>query len=128
MAHFAELNHLNYVTRVVVVNNNEILDENGKESEQKGIDFCVAHFGGRWIQTSYSGSFRKNFAGINSTYDEKNDAFFSPSPFPSWKLNKTTFRWEAPKPLPDLDNPYIWDEKTVSWVKVEVPDEDNAEA
>ena len=128
MAHFAELDENNIVTQVVVVHNNELLDENGKESEQKGIDFCVAHFGGRWVQTSYSESFRKNYASIDYMYNEENDCFISPSPFPSWKLNNTSFKWEAPKPRPDLNNIYDWDESTLSWVKIEVPALDNPEA
>lgn len=42
MAHFAELDENNKVIQVIVVHNNELLDDNGNESEQKGIDFCVA--------------------------------------------------------------------------------------
>lgn len=78
MAHFAELDENNIVTNVIVVHNNELLDENGYESEQKGIDFCVAHFGGRWIQTSYNASFRGIYAGIGNTYDETIDEFVAP--------------------------------------------------
>ena len=78
MAHFAELDDKNIVTRVIVVHNNELLDENGNESEQKGIDFCVAHYGGTWIQTSYNGNFRKNYAGIGYTYDPVLDEFIAP--------------------------------------------------
>ncbi|CAB4149171.1 hypothetical protein UFOVP534_50, partial [uncultured Caudovirales phage] len=64
MAHFAELNENNKVTQVIVVHNNELLDENGNELEQKGIDFCVNLFGGIWVQTSYNATIRKNYAGI----------------------------------------------------------------
>ena len=78
MAHFAELDENNIVQRVIVVHNNELLDENGYESEQKGIDFCVAHYGGRWIQTSYNATFRANFAGISNIYDEALDVFVVP--------------------------------------------------
>jgi hypothetical protein len=39
MAHFAELDDNNIVKQVIVVHNNELLDESGNESEQKGIDF-----------------------------------------------------------------------------------------
>jgi hypothetical protein len=78
MAHFAELDENNIVARVIVVHNNELLDENGYESEQKGIDFCVVHYGGTWIQTSYNASFRGLFAGIGYTYDETLDVFVAP--------------------------------------------------
>ena len=78
MAHFAELDENNIVTRVIVVHNNELLDENGIELEQKGIDFCVAHYGGTWIQTSYNGNFRGSYAGIGYIYDKTLDEFIAP--------------------------------------------------
>jgi hypothetical protein len=78
MAHFAELDENNIVTRVIVVHNNELLID-GIESEQKGIDFCVAHYGGRWIQTSYNATFRGIYAGIGNIYDEALDVFILPA-------------------------------------------------
>ena len=78
MAHFASLDENNIVTNVIVVNNNELLDADGNECEAKGIDFCVAHFGGRWIQTSYNATFRAIYAGIGFTYDEALDVFVAP--------------------------------------------------
>jgi hypothetical protein len=78
MAHFAEIDENNIVTRVIVVHNNELLDENGNESEQKGIDFCVAHYGGTWIQTSYNNNFRGYYAGEGMIYDSANDVFVTP--------------------------------------------------
>jgi hypothetical protein len=78
MAHFAQLDENNVVKQVIVVHNNELLDNNGNESEQKGIDFCVNLLGGTWIQTSYNGSFRSKFACIGATYDATNDVFVLP--------------------------------------------------
>ena len=78
MAHFAELDENNIVQRVIVVHNNELLDENGIELEQKGIDFCTNLLGGRWIQTSYNANFRGIYAGIGHTYDETLDVFIAP--------------------------------------------------
>ena len=97
MAHFAELNKTNIVIRVIVVHNNELLDENNNESEQKGIDFCVAHYGGTWKQTSYNATFRKNYAGRGHLYDPIRDAFNAPKPHESWILNEDTCQWEAPE-------------------------------
>ena len=39
MAHFAKLNENNIVTEVLVVDNKDILDENGVEQESVGIQF-----------------------------------------------------------------------------------------
>jgi hypothetical protein len=117
MAHFAELNESNIVTNVIVVHNNELLNENGNESEQKGIDFCVAHFGGTWIQTSYNGNIRKNYAGIGYLYDPIRDAFIPPKPFESWILNEDTCQWEAPTPRP-AEGIWLWDEATTNWIEL----------
>jgi len=81
MAHFAELDENNIVKRVIVVHNNELLDDKGIESEQKGVDFCVAHYGGRWIQTSYNANFRGLYAGSGYIYDEALDVFITPNVF-----------------------------------------------
>ena len=37
MAHFAELDENNKVVQVIVVNNVELLDEEGNESETRGV-------------------------------------------------------------------------------------------
>lgn len=118
MAHFAEIGLNNTVLRVIVVHNNECLDENGQESEAKGAEFCRGLFGGTWVQTSYNGNMRKNFAGQGFTYDSGRDAFIPPKPFASWVLNETTCRWDPPIPYPNDGNRYIWDENTTSWLIV----------
>jgi hypothetical protein len=115
MAHFAELDENNVVLRVIVVNNQELMI-NGKESEQKGSDFCHQLLGGTWKQTSYNGNFRKNYAAVGYTYDVVRDAFIPPKPFNSWNLNEDTFLWEAPIPCPNDGNIYRWSEETGSWV------------
>ena len=40
MAHFAELDENNVVLRVVVIDNNDLLDSDGVEQESLGIAFC----------------------------------------------------------------------------------------
>jgi hypothetical protein len=118
MAHFAQLNEDNLVTQVIVVANQEILNEQGQESEQKGIDFCTNFLGGTWKQTSYNSNIRKNYAGIGYTYDESRDAFIAPKPFNSWILDETTCRWEAPVTMPTDGKLYVWDELTVTWIEI----------
>jgi hypothetical protein len=114
MAHFAKLEN-NIVIQVIVVANQDILDENGQENEQKGIDFCSNLLGGTWKQTSYNGNIRKNYAGIGYTYDEGLDAFIAPKPFASWVLDETTAQWKAPVDMPTDDKKYTWNEDTTSW-------------
>lgn len=120
MAHFAKLDENNVVLDVNVVHNNELLDENGQESEAKGIQFLTAWSGGysNWKQTSYNGSIRKNYAGIGFTFDAQRDAFIPPQPYASWILNETTCQWDAPVPYPNNGSRYTWDEAQQNWIEV----------
>jgi hypothetical protein len=80
MAHFAWLDENNIVTNVSVVNNVNLLDENGDESEAVGIAYLTSvHGEGKvWKQTSYHANFRGAYAGIGFTYDAELDEFVAP--------------------------------------------------
>ena len=121
MAHFAKLDENNIVLEVIVVDNENLQDSNGVEHEALGVAFLIDWSGGYpyWKQTSYNGTFRKNYAGVGYTYDPIRDAFISPKPFNSWLLNESTCRWEAPVPEPTDGKMYYWDEPTTSWILVE---------
>ena len=60
-------------------NGKDIIDENGVESEQLGIEFCKNLLGNNtnWVQTSYNKKFREKYAGIGDLYDSENDIFIS---------------------------------------------------
>ena len=118
MAHFAEIGVDNIVIRVIVVNNAELLDENGDEQESLGADFCRGLFGGTWMQTSYNGNIRKNFANKGYTYDSTKDAFIPPKPYASWGLDDSTCLWEAPVSYPSDGKEYKWNESSGSWTLV----------
>ncbi len=121
MAHFAKLDENNIVIKGIVINN-DILLQNEIEVEQLGIDFCKSLYGQdtTWVQTSYNGNIRKQYAGIGMSYDETNDVFILPQPFDSWTLN-SNFDWEAPVSFPTDGNPYEWNEETLSWLLVNPP-------
>lgn len=98
MAHFAELDQNNNVLRVIVVANEKIT-ENGQESEAKGVEFCQQLLGTatRWVQTSYNGNIRKNYASVGYAYDQSRDAFIPPKPDgDGWVLDEETCRWRNP--------------------------------
>jgi hypothetical protein len=119
MAHFVKLEN-GIVVQSIVVNNAELLDENGIEKEDIGIAFCSNILGGTWKQTSYNGRIRKNYAGIGYTYDEGRDAFIAPKPYNSWLLDEAICQWKAPVDIPTDGDKYIWNEETTSWTKVTV--------
>ena len=122
MAHFAEIDSDNKVLRVVVACNEDVNANGGDQSESAAEHFKtvapLSILGVKWVQTSFNSNFRNTFSGIGSTYDEANDVFIAPQPYPSWVLNN--FKWEPPVPKPedDIDNPviYVWDEDNQQWV------------
>ena len=105
MAHYAKVS--NGIVEQVIV------------AEEDFFDSFVDDGPGEWIQTSYTGSIRKNYAGIGDIYDVKKDAFYIQQPFPSWTLNETSCQWESPIAYPDDGKFYKWDEDTTNWVEVE---------
>ena len=119
MAHFAKIGLNNVVTDVLVVANRETMDSNGVEHESIGVEFLKNLTGHEtWIQTSYNGNIRKNYAGVGYTYDSQRDAFIAPKPYPSWNLDEETCNWTAPVLYPADGNMYQWDEATTNWIQV----------
>jgi hypothetical protein len=59
--------------------------------------------------------FRKNYAGKGMLYDPVRDAFYHPSPYPSWTLDEDTATWQAPTPRPE-EGEWYWKEDTQEWV------------
>lgn len=107
MAHFAEIDENNIVLRVLVV---------GNDQEHRGQAFLSDDlgFGGQWIQTSYNGNIRKQFAGIGYRYNPIADVFVAPQPYPSWSLDES-HDWQPPVPMPNDGGRYSWDEATQMW-------------
>jgi hypothetical protein len=93
MANFAEIDNNNIVLRVLRVPD---------EQEHRGHDFMANDLGlgGTWVQTSYNGTIRKNYAGIGYTYDSTRDAFIAPKPDNALGFDEETCRWITP----DLEN------------------------
>lgn len=109
MAHWAEIDENNIVIRVLVGNNDE---------PDEGYQWLMDNLGGTWVQTSYNGNIRKNFAGKGFRFDPDLDAFIPPKPVgcDSWVLNEDTCQWEPPIPYPSDGATYVWDESSTLWV------------
>ena len=120
MAHFAELDGNNIVTRVIVVGNDVTTAAGPLGSNDMHVDgetWCVNFFkGGTWKQTSYNNNFRKQYAGKGFTYDAAKDKFISPQPFASWALDGND-DWQAPVTYPtdQVDKNISWDEAGQKW-------------
>ena len=119
MAHFAKLDNNNKIVAVHPIANGVITDSDGNEQEQLGIDFLTQMYGSKlWVQTSYNGNFRKNFAGVGFTYDKSKNVFITPQPFASWALDVSN-DWQPPVAKPDDGKDYYWNEATTNWVEIE---------
>ena len=135
MAHFAELDSNNIVTRVVVVGNDVTtaagpLGENDMHVD--GETWCVNFFKTpNWKQTSYNNNFRKQYAGKGFTYNSAKDKFISIQPHDSWTLDAND-DWQAPVTYPTIttygsNDPldiYIisWDEDNLRWTATDHED------
>jgi len=121
MAHFAKLDTNNKVIDVTVVSNN-VITIDGQESEQAGIDFLRELTGHPWWkQTSYNGSFRGRYAGIDFLYIEESNVFVPPKPHFSWVLNTEKTAWVAPTPKPVVEGKtFDWYEPNREWIEITI--------
>jgi hypothetical protein len=88
MAHYAFLNENNIVTEVIVgIDETELIE--GLDTET-----WYGNFRGQTCKrTSYSGSYRYNYAGVNFKYDPELDAFIAPKCHTEATLNHATAQW-----------------------------------
>jgi hypothetical protein len=136
MAHWAEIDKNGIVLRVLY-HQDKIIDEKQKKiseefgyeysppEDDEGYQWLIDNLGGTWIKTSFNGNIRKNFASVGFKYDKDLDAFIPIQPFKSWKLNKDTCLWEAPKIKPDSEA--IWNEESLSWIEIKIDGETQIE-
>lgn len=134
MANFAELNDNNVVTRILHVNNKDMMTRQAVEQESMGIDLLERVTGHRnWKQCSVNTRFnvhesggtplRGNYPGPGWIYNPEHDIFHQPQPYDSWTLNTTTGKWICPAgDIPEISDDdyglkeYIWDEDNTQWV------------
>ena len=124
MAHYAFLDNNNVVTEVITGVDENIIQTDTDGSQVGGNTEAWETFYGNFRgqvckRTSYNGNYRKNYAGIGSTYDAARDAFIAPKPFNSWVLDEDTCRWQAPTPKPTTEGKfYYWSEDDLSWREI----------
>ena len=135
MAHFARVSPENIVIGVDVVDNQNLLDENGVEQEAIGIAYLDSFMDispNRWVQCSYNNNFRKQYPGIGYTYDQANDVFIIPKPYDSWTLDGN-FDYQPPVDYPlnhgksatveTITHATTWDEANQRWEGIRYSDE-----
>jgi len=128
MAHYALIDSNNIVVQVItgVDENITQIDTDGTEvggSSEAWESFYASRpwFAGLTCKrTSYNANIRANFAALGGKYDVSFDVFIPIQPYPSWKLNYTTYQWEAPVAHPGNTEEYFyqWSEINKEWIKV----------
>jgi hypothetical protein len=86
MSHWAEVDSENIVLRVLTGDNND-------PAGDQGYQWLIDNFGGTWIQTSYHGNIRYNYAAVGFSYDPVRDAFIAPKPDNAIGFDEETCRW-----------------------------------
>ena len=109
MAYYAKVNN-GIVEKVIV-------------AEASYFDSFVDSSPGTWIETSQTGAFRGNYAGIGMTYMKNvatigvasTDIFITQQPYPSWTVGVNTAQWYPPTAMPTDGKNYVWNESSKSW-------------
>lgn len=72
------------------------------------------------ISQDQSKALRANYPGVGYIYNEKEDVFHLPQPFPSWTISAPDWIWKSPIPYPNDGKDYIWDEPTKTWITTQI--------
>lgn len=124
MAHYALLDENNVVIQVITgVDENETqIDTDGTivgGSTEAWENFYATR---PWLgassckRTSYNHAIRGIYAGIGCSYNEEEDIFVLPQPFPSWI--RTGSFWNPPTEAPSDGKLYDWDEENQNWFEI----------
>jgi hypothetical protein len=130
MAHYALINSDNIVVKVITGVDENIIQTDLDGTQVGGTSEAWEQFYASlpWFagltckRTSYNASIRANFASIGGKYDGNSNVFIDPQPYPSWKLNYTTYQWDAPVAKPEDIEGFIWkwSEYNLEWIKVDI--------
>lgn len=136
MAHYAFINTDLEVVEVITGKDEDDLDtlpegfdswEEYYETQREGLTCKRTSYNTQSNEHLDGGTpFRGNYAGIGSIYDDTNDVFYPPAPYPSWVISEdTNWVWVAPVEYPSDANDemdpslphkaYEWNEDSENW-------------
>jgi hypothetical protein len=112
MAHYAFLDKNNIVTEVIIgVDETELIEGLEPEIWYGNLHNKVCK------RTSYNANIRGIYASIGCAYNQEEDIFILPQPFPSWIREGSS--WKPPISRPLDENKYVWNEELLSWDKIQ---------
>ena len=108
MAHYAFIDENNLVTEVIVgIDETQLIE---------GLDpeIWYGNFRNQTCKrTSYNSKIRGTYAGVGYLYNEIEDIFITPQPYPSW-IREGSF-WKPPIAYPTDGKFYVWNEDEQTW-------------
>jgi len=126
MADFAEINSNGEVIRVIVIDDNDVINNGGNNSTE-AVNFVTNLIGlksvnNKWVQSFKDGSFHQRPAAIGGTYDSNKNVFIDKKHYDSWTLDANNI-WRAPVDYPNnrqYNGEYVefirWDESNQKWL------------
>ena len=132
MANFAEIDSNGEVIRIIVIDDNDVINNGGNNSIE-AVNFVTNLIGlksvnNRWIQSFKDGSFNQRPAEIGGTYDSNKNVFISKKPYDSWTLDVNNI-WKAPIDYPSsqYNSQFVqkiqWDETNQKWLSISLDGE-----
>jgi hypothetical protein len=117
---YAEFENLSY--GIKLLKNNEIIAESYYPKENSTVLLATDQ---EWLETfqpyispgvEYSFQMWAENSGVKTEHVYNFIGPIPKKPYESFLWNEEVGNWYAPIPFPDLDNDYIWDEASISWV------------
>ena len=107
MAHYAFITD-GMVTEVITgIDENEVIEGLDPETWYGNYRGQVCK------RTSYNGNIRGVYASKGFTYNQDEDIFITPQPYPSWTRDGSF--WNPPVERPSDGKMYVWNEENQSW-------------
>ena len=108
MAHYAFLDDDNFVSEVITgIDETELIEGLDPETWYGNFRNQICK------RTSYNNKIRGVFAAIGFYYNESEDIFVTPQPYPSWIRNGSL--WNPPVEHPNDGAAYLWNEENQEW-------------
>jgi len=121
MVYFVEINDSNIVVNITIWEDSIL---GNPSSEQNGKNY-LANFTGKsadkFVQAFQDGT-RKQYPGVDYTWDAENNVFILPKPFTSWTLD-ANYDWQPPVANPNTAGYETrWNESLLTWDGLKLSD------
>lgn len=123
-SYFVELDENNFVIRVLCLSTESLLNSDGEEDEQIGVDILKGLTSSTlkwkrcWQNANKDLSKRFAYPGPFSFYDENLDIFYGDKPYEGWFFDTSSLEWKPPvgsPPKPELTQEQIDKYYTYNW-------------